>query len=219
MIARFLREYIDQLDEITRPIDRVSVDEILNSSGYTRLGAGAYGAVYEKPGASYVLKVFTTKDIAYIDYIKLCMSNQSDYFPRFIGKMVRVNEVYSAIRMEKLGMFPMMKGDAIARNIREYIQLGDGVDGEVLDWLDEYPGMEDACDLIRTLDHPLDLKWDNVMKRGNIPVIVDPVKNAVPVESERLPYRKVERLPVKRNVDDKKLQSIMDDSLWDELMK
>lgn len=213
-----------RINEITRPVNRLSADQILDKAGYKRLGNGAFGAVYEKPGVDYVLKVFSSTDRAYIDFIKLVKSYPNKHFPKFIGKVVKVNDVYSAIRMEKLsGMHNhnvanLMQQYCVYRNVKGRIGYERLVD--VLDWLSEAPELKTALDLILdNLAYELDLRTDNIMKRGNTYVITDPVKwfdNSY--EKEDLPYREYPEPIEPRKVNDT-IQRMHDDSLWDKLVE
>lgn len=178
-----------RLDEITRPESRRAADQLLRDKGYTRLGAGSFGAIYQNKTASYVLKVFSSTDFAYIDFIKLCQSNQNPHLPKFFGKLVKVTDLYYAIRMEKLTPFTYDQGDYVADKISEYCRGPQSSRFEdSLEYLEDKPELSKACKLIRTLKHPLDLKYDNVMKRGSTVVIVDPVKNEQTSSQETLPY-------------------------------
>lgn len=166
------------LCEITRPQSRQAVDRILASSGYHRLGAGTFGAVYQKPSQSYVLKVFSSKDQAYRDFIRLAQEHPSNpHFPRYFGKLIRVTNDYHAIRMERLTPFnPHALGDH-AYALADYIQSGID-DGE----LRNFPKLKAACDLVRTklLSHYwFDAKDESFMMRGDTIVITDAVLDPV----------------------------------------
>jgi hypothetical protein len=161
------------LDEMTRPQTRQQVNQILTAAGYRRLGKGMFGAIYEKPGSQYVLKVFSALDAAFLDFTKLARAHQDNpHFPKFYGKLVQVTNDYYAIRMEKLTPFnPHLFGDA-GYALFDYIQ--DGKDGAELN---DYPALKSACDLVRTKllsIYVFDHKNEAFMVRGNTIVITDP---------------------------------------------
>lgn len=91
-----------RLVEFTRPKSISHAMEILQGAGYKPLGMGSFGAVYQKPGASYVLKLFDSADVGYQQYIALAQKNPNPHFPKFFGKMIKVTEDYYAVRMERL---------------------------------------------------------------------------------------------------------------------
>jgi len=158
------------LNELTRPDD---IDYVLTRGGYKRLGSGMFATVYEKPGVAYVLKVFSVEDHAYLDFIKLAREHQDNpHFPKFYGKLVRINKSFYGIRMERLSRFDPHKFGDVAYELFDYIQ--DGI-GSVLD---NDPELKDACDLVRKnllTKYHFDNKNDACMVRGNIIVITDPV--------------------------------------------
>lgn len=156
------------LSELTVPKNYTSASVLLMQAGYRSLGYGAYGGVFQKPGANYVLKIFRNCDRAYMDFVKLAVANPNPHFPKFYGKLVRINSKYSAIRMECLDF--VVKNDW--RRIKTYLVLDDD-DGADID-----RDMLIACDLIKEYLLPkytIDIKGSNVMYRGLTPVITDPV--------------------------------------------
>lgn len=173
-----------KLKEIYRPQSRQEVDRILQKNGYTRLGKGAFGAVYEKPNIPYVLKIFSSRDEAYLEFIRLAQAySNNPHFPKFYGKVVRVTKDYYAIRMEKLTKFnPHEVGD-YSYALFDYIQ--DGIDDGELSY---HPELKEACDLVRKnlLSHYLfDHKDESFMMRGNTLVIVDAVLDQYGYEQQK----------------------------------
>lgn len=165
---------IRDLTDTSRPQTRAAADKLLQAAGYQRIGKGDFGAVYEKPGRNYVLKVFTVVDRGYRNFISLALAHQDNpHFPRFSGKLIRVTPNYYAIRMEKLTPFdPQAVGD-YAYAIFDYIQ-----DGQPEPDLEPYPELRAACDLVRkTLlsQYHFDHKDGSFMMRGQTIVITDPV--------------------------------------------
>lgn len=81
---------------------------VLNNYGFKVLGYGSFGVVWENPKLPYVLKVFSAKDSAYIDWISVARQNKSNpHMPRFVSaQLLKITPEVLAIRMEKL--FPVI---------------------------------------------------------------------------------------------------------------
>lgn len=202
-----------EINEISRPQTRQGVDALLRGAGYVRLGKGMFGAVYEKPGNAYVLKVFSARDKAYLEFISLAQSHRDNpHFPKFLSKVIRVTKDYYAIKMERLTPFNPHKVGDYAYALFDYIQ--DGVDdGELADQSE----LKAACDLVRKslLSHYLfDHKDESFMMRGNTVVIADAVLD--PAGSEEMRYSPEPSLDEPANPSAKKKPWDDDD---DELLK
>jgi hypothetical protein len=163
-----------RISEVTRHPSRQAVNTVLQAAGYTRLGAGLFGAAYEKPGRPYVLKVFTAQDQGYLDFLTLAQAHQDNpHFPRFYKRLVPVTKDYYAIRMEKLTPFDPHQFGEFAYDLFDYIQ-----DGTPTPALEGYPELRAACDLVRTkllVRYHFDHKDGAFMLRGHTIVITDPV--------------------------------------------
>lgn len=160
----------EMVTELSVPATLKDATKRLAASGYKCIGGGSFGDVFYKSGSDYVLKLFTNNDRAYIAFVKLAVANPNKYFPKFYSSLIRVNDKYSAIRMEYL---EPLKGD-FWYDIKEYILYGKDETEEFM--YDEE--LSTACNLIRGLLDDgvgLDMKENNVMRRGNTPVITDPV--------------------------------------------
>lgn len=179
------------VNEIARPLTRRDADAVLRGAGYRCLGTGSFAAVYRKPGASYVLKVFAAADRAYAAFIALAKQHADNpHFPRFFGRIVQVTPGYHAIRMEPLTpyrydetliAFYLRHRDWTPQDPHSHMamQLGDA-----LEYLEEHPRMREALDLI--IDNLLggyetDMKQDNLMMRGSTVVVTDPVKDPLQI--------------------------------------
>lgn len=229
-----------RLSEVTRPRTRVTADAVLRHAGYERLGKGAFGAVYEKPGLPYVLKVFSGTDGAYRDYLNLVMAHQDNpHFPKIKGRAVRVMPRVWAVRMERLAEYYgdpelidiyMRRRDQAMRDdppdlIDVYLRrwdrsMRDKVQmqwDDVMEFMSEFPKLKEACDLI--LDnllpkHELDIAERNFMTRNGIIVITDPVKSAEYTKQEQLPY-----VPPKEPVRNGPKWGPEDDELLNQLLE
>lgn len=186
-----------RLDEISRPASRLDADQVLRRAGYQRLGKGSFGAVYQKPGRPYVLKVISSRDRSYLDFIALARAHSTNpHFPRFYGKLVRVTPEYYGVRMEPLKPYrhdPTTIADYLTLrdyqgNPNSYLSMRRD---DAFEFMEEYPDLRAACDLIidnLLTKYPHDIKQDNLMLRGNTIVITDPVKTLNSGEPEvRLP--------------------------------
>jgi len=191
-ISELLLNESEILDEITRPTHRAAA-KILADAGYKLLGSGLYANVYAKPDDNYVLKLFSNDDEAYINFMYLTIGNPNPHFPKFKGKMMRVTDDYYAIRMERLTPLKINTDDSrkLARNLSTYTKLIQQKAGrrqpdnekiiainEYMDELDEeQPGIKYACNIIgnNLKTETVDIHDENIMMRGNVLVITDPV--------------------------------------------
>lgn len=182
------------INELARPETRDGAHHVLIDAGYRALGDGAFGVVYQKPGTSYVLKVFSATDRAYLAFVKLVMDNPNPHFPKFIGKIVKVTNDYYAIRMEPLQKWQSYN-ETFTRLIRGYIETGAFPNPEIIpaavkgqEYLDQHPEFKVACDLIRGIaranpNFKVDLHGENVMQRGDTLVIIDPLADKEALKS------------------------------------
>jgi hypothetical protein len=171
------------LDELSRP-DIENAETMLLTHGYERMGKGSYGTIWGKPGSQTVLKLFRNGDTAYPDFVRLAMSHPNPHFPKFHGKILRLNDKWSAIRMERLTPAVgtnALKADLIDlyvdRKGRQESTMSDYWN-EIMVFFEDQPGLREACDLIISVlgdKHENDIWTDNVMYRGSTAVIIDPV--------------------------------------------
>lgn len=175
-----------RLDEITRPgVD--AVFQTLSSKGYEKLGEGCYAYVWAKPGANTVLKIFANTDTAYFDFANLAMAHQDNpHFPKFSGKLIRINDQWRAVRMERLTKLPP-NGGIYYRTTAEYLAWHDRwvefrarypvTEEKITLVLTKLPLMKAALDLLaqRFPRTSFDIHPENIMLRGPLPVLTDPV--------------------------------------------
>jgi len=160
------------LNEMTIPPTRHKADTVLAKAGWGILGIGCFAYVYGKPGVPYVLKLFDNNDAAYKDFINLVNANPNPHFPKFHKGLVKVNDTYSAVRLEPLT--PYRGSDRFIEYIIDYTKFKED-ESEFFEYDDEF---RHACDLIRENLLPryrLDIKDVNLMMRGKIVVMTDPV--------------------------------------------
>lgn len=93
----------------------------LEERGYTPLGSGEFSMVFTHPGINYAVKVFKN-DPAYIRFIRLCLAHQdNEHFPRFRGKLMRIDGGHYCIRMELLEPLPYSLGNQASSVINRYV--------------------------------------------------------------------------------------------------
>lgn len=155
--------------------------QYLEQHGFKKLGQGTFAATYESPRYPYVFKIFNN-DSAYKTYLDYVLKNQNNpNVPKIKGTYIKINNDTYAVRMEKLKVGKFWWGD-----------------NEVIDALDTYnhhrPLSPEAEELLKTKypgiykvitdltkiskdRHSFDLYTgnDNVMWRGDVPVITDPL--------------------------------------------
>lgn len=184
--------YEMRLTELSRPEDMKDATAVLKKAGYEQQAAndapGSQGSVWQKPGAPYVLKIFSAGDKAYQAFVQLAMRHQDNpHFPKFFGKMIKVTPKYYAVRIEPLTPYKY-NSTLMYRytKLRNYM-AGGGVDpnsmsameyDDCMEFLEEYPKLKEALDLI--IDGLLDvfdndIANKNIMMRGKTIVITDPV--------------------------------------------
>lgn len=172
-----------RIDELTMPQTFTEAKDRLEDAGYRELGSGYYGSVFQKPGAPYVLKLFSSDDRAYKEFVKMALRSKNNHFPRFKKGLVRINNGFVAIRMEPLEKLPTDdyvdfymidrffshdRREMNEEDITDFISDEYGEEflsalGEIKDLISHNKGMID------------DLHQDNIMLRGNTLVITDPV--------------------------------------------
>lgn len=167
-----------------------SVGHLLVQKGFSPLGRGSYGEVYLPPGKDYVLKLIEADDTAYLEFIRNAKSSGNIHFPRVIGAPVRVAKFVNAVRLEPLQKWNRTGSDedealvwftwaAQRPDWRDLLEKPNmerhrRIVGELLQ---RNPGLEAAMSLLRKWKKP-EYDWDlhpnNIMMRGNTPVIIDP---------------------------------------------
>lgn len=177
-----------KINEIILPPYRGDANRRLLAAGYSEIGDGSNGTVFQKPGSPYVLKTFSDDDDAYLAFVAMVKANPNPHFPKFKGKLIHVNNFYYAIRMEALTPVPdsddsidfiVFYIQSIDRDLNQYPNMKEKCEAAIK-WMDDHPDMKHACDLIYGLlkSNPRfrsDLKIDNLMLRQNTIVFIDPI--------------------------------------------
>lgn len=183
-----------KLVELTRPQTRFDAHDILINAGYSKVGDGNWSQVYRKANESYVLKLFSSTDYAYLAFLALVKNHPNIHFPTVIGKLIKVTENYYAVRLEPLENVNST-ADQFVKVARDYIRgidLNEFIDGvrmidadnphwqdiiKARDFMENHSEIKKACDLIGTLlpRFRLDMHRDNVMLRNTTFVFTDPI--------------------------------------------
>jgi hypothetical protein len=170
--------------------------KVLYNNGFRALGSGSFGTVWEHPKLSYVLKVFTADDIAYADWIATAQQHKNNpHMPRFVSpRIVRIVPGVVAIRMERLtridtatynmlNMINIAVNEAIiSRQSASALIASDAhyrMHNGFMTYCRDYPEFVPALDiLVKFVMRPgfrPDLHDDNLMMRGPVIVLTDPV--------------------------------------------
>lgn len=197
-----IMRYKDIITETSRPDSRLLAHEVLLKAGYDVLGSGCYASIYEKPGASYVLKLFDSVDTAYLAFLRLAQANSSNpHFPKLFKKPVLVAPGYFAIRMEKLSTYhgdpELFKIYMIYRDYKFKDPTSHYANrmGDAEELFYENPSLKEALDLLidnMPGDCLIDMQPTNVMVRGTTIVFTDPYKNEK-ADDDRKPIPMPER--------------------------
>lgn len=181
-----MRQWIDiineeNLRELDVPSTRNSGEQRLIDAGYKVLGSGHAGTVFQKPNASYALKLFDASDIAYATFVKVAKNNPNPHFPVFKGNIIKVNDSYRAVRTEILQP-SSGRNDEIELIDKYIIGMRDyGYSNqENLDYMAKHPDMKIAADILVKIlknnrNFMCDVHQPNVMMRGSVMVFTDPI--------------------------------------------
>lgn len=156
----------------------------MQENGFTRLGKGAFGEVYEKEGYPWVFKLFHG-DPAYLDFLNYAIAHQGNpHLPKIKGKPFKIDDKTYAVRMEKLypwtEKFEVNAGDnmSLADTLRwwrppvtpnqETFLKSHNAAGLI-------PVLNQLAELCRSKNYGLDIHSGNIMRRGTHLVIIDPL--------------------------------------------
>lgn len=157
--------------------------EIMERNGFSLVGRGEFGAVFEHPSRDYLLKVSVSHDTAYTAFANFAADHPDNpHFPRIMKRpmLYRQNLVFTGI--ERLQPCDIASFDAFDRAAALVLsQMGlrrlpkwQGYEDEIERYLARFPKLADALKACMTLG-VLDISHRNVMLRGGVPVLVDPV--------------------------------------------
>ena len=157
--------------------------DYLETQGFKHIGWGSFSSVYLKDGYPWMFKLWS-HDPAYLWWITWAAKHQDNpNVPRVKGLPVKIAPDTYVVRLEKLrGLVPrkgnLSKGYDRLAYLLDRIETVDDLSKEDLQWIrSEYPGVYDILRVIQRAgsDFVVDLHGDNIMLRGQVPVITDPV--------------------------------------------
>jgi hypothetical protein len=147
----------------------------LNELGYQQynIGSGYYAQVYARPQDNYVIKIFR-EDRGYTTFLNYVRKNANNpYVPKLKGKIIKLPNNYSIVRLEKLKRMDIDLFKKI-----DYAVFNEHDKPLIAEIEEQYPGL---IEFIRSLmkiasDNNIhyDLHRSNMMMRGDTPVIIDP---------------------------------------------
>lgn len=161
--------------------DRKTMKDFVKSmknEGWDEIGHGGFAVVFAHPNYPYVVKVFHN-DNAYRHYFQYVKRNQNNpHVPKVRGGIITLNDRSHAVRLERLEPLsgptdPILK-KYIDPTLDPYIENLDNEQNYTFlmrKWPELYHAMLDAD----MMGGRVDIKYDNVMKRGNTLVLSDPV--------------------------------------------
>ena len=189
-----------RLYELTFPTSIQKAGEILKDAGYEEISTddNAYGKVFHKPGQNSVLKLYDDRDHAFTLFVDFCRNQTNIHFPRYSRSSVKIKGTnYSAVRTELLKVGGGNTLSQAARWGEEIAKYGCPINQhdlkfaefkrdfpqkskEYIPWLNANMSLAEAFMLLR--NHFLknrtisfDIHEDNMMMRGDVIVIIDPV--------------------------------------------
>lgn len=141
--------------------------------GFNLLGHGCYAAVFESnTDPNLVYKIGIMRADPFVDYIQTAVLENNPHFPR-VHELKLYDNWYLA-KMERLEPLPFHKGH-LSSEVRSLVNQKE----DKLVHLTPTPELQTVAARIRELADALDLKIDlhggNIMMRGLVPVITDPL--------------------------------------------
>lgn len=176
--------------------------EQLSAGGFDvkELGAGYYGAVFDKPGSKDVFKIFTADDKGYTMFLDYAKRNQHNpHVPRIYGGIMKVKgprgpesghgHDWIIVRMEKLSergpkeigvdvLQQYLKAQPTYNNRRPSVYDLIMSKNKVAEFEAKFPQLAEVLQWVAANGNrngiTIDLHGDNFMFRGNTVVITDP---------------------------------------------
>lgn len=172
--------------------------DVMTANGFSPLGKGNFGTVWEHPNLPYVLKIFSDTDVAYINWVTTAIDNKSNpHMPRFVSrKPFQIVPGVMAIRTERLSHIDGTRYNLLRRPLAVMIEeatinrtsASQIIESELwkllkfnsfMAYCKAYPDFVPALDIviksIMQPGHRPDLHDDNMMMRGSVIVFTDPV--------------------------------------------
>jgi hypothetical protein len=152
----------------------------MEQRGWKILGTGYFASVFESPKVpGMVLKLMPRRDQGYMRFYSMAKRSDNPHFPVVsrLGVMNVPDPMY-AVLLEKLEPKDYSRVDYIVSPMKDFFR---GDIDQLPNYISrEYPELEKALAMARSLlrgnkGYNDDLHSSNIMWRGNVPVITDPI--------------------------------------------
>jgi hypothetical protein len=165
------------LPDFISKIKKLGYAQSINLS-HRLIGDGAFAGVFAKPDDPYVIKIYDP-DPGYEKYLKYVVANQTNpHVPKLRGRPVRLGSSIRIVRIEKLSPVKTPEQHDVYEKIRNYVDdFGKDyaysiINQKIVDGM--FPKIGPLLQELSANKQILDLGKQNVMFRGDIPVITDP---------------------------------------------
>ena len=154
------------------PAWKRSLVKVMKKHGFELVGAGINGAVFRNSRYPFVLKVYRS-DEGFDEWLHFILTHKTNvYVPRLRGKPIRLNDVFTAIRMEPLEPCPNDKANAFSDHLETVMPKAWSCDQTAT--LD--PDLLDLARFMRDWESHNDITPHNLMCRADGQVVViDPI--------------------------------------------
>lgn len=153
----------------------------MKDNGFNILGSGISGLAFEKNGYPWVFKIIHD-DEGYIHYFNYAKKNQHNpNVPKIKGGVMKLtSDSYSGtlylVRIEKLQHMPNSYNRNDLIQLITGIEFSDDLTPDIEQKIAKvYPGIVDIIKDSINSGFSLDIRFDNIMLRGNTLVITDPL--------------------------------------------
>ena len=215
-IQNFLKGIIDN-NKKYKDRSKFLIDFNDNGGDILGIGAFGVALAHDKWGYNKVVKIFNYDDVCYTAFIRFCFENNSKFLPKIYNKPVKFVPPWG-YRTEPFLYFIVMErlecGRGLHKDVKEYLDLhynlrrnSDDMDHETSKTLEKRmesisSKYDDFEEFIRfymlykrkypkfSKDHNCteDLHYENIMLRGNQPVITDPYASFDMPPEQRVNY-------------------------------
>lgn len=152
------------------------LEDNLEAGGFKKyvVGTGLYSSVLSRPDLNYVVKIFHN-DPGYETYVKYIMKYQNNpHVPKMRGKVLSVGAGFKVVRLERLEPYTYTPDQQKSLEIIDDYVSKDKFyrerDKKDFPYQQMIPVLDDI------LKHTgLDMHSGNIMFRGSVPVITDPL--------------------------------------------
>jgi hypothetical protein len=156
--------------------------ENLEANNYKEymIGSGFFSGVFARPQDNYVIKIFQN-DKGYNKFLKYILQNQNNpHIPKIKGKPITLLKKYKIVRIEKLSPITTPEQEEIFNKLYHYINRkypnGKADNQSEIKYTikNKYPNIIPILEIMIDNKTILDFHKENMMFRGDTPVITDP---------------------------------------------